>query len=137
MHLAGKYILMRFKNSRQIYLAIFAMILIGGSSLSLFHHKVIQLDNEAAERLQVGMTLPEVENVLGAPAGDYASHRVSVLDVGASLGWHNNTRFWIGDQCAIGIRFDSDVKVVDWRVCPVYMREESFLERVLRAVHLQ
>jgi hypothetical protein len=80
-------------------------------------------------RIREGMTLHEVETVLGGPEGSYTSEgndwAMEMALLKAPVG--HTRRTWMGDDGGIRIEFDEQERVVTQEWCP---RRESFFARV-------
>jgi hypothetical protein len=59
------------------------------------------------ERIQDGMTEPEVEAILGGPSGDYTSRPIVVAMSGTMF-----RRWWVGDDAIITVGLDLEGRVV-------------------------
>jgi hypothetical protein len=65
-------------------------------------------------RIEDGMTVQEVEKILGAPAGNYSSLRDAEA---AELNpcYHKpGDKIWLDDEMWLGVRFDEAGKVTTW-----------------------
>lgn len=104
---------------------------------------------EAFEHIRVGMTLAEIEAIVGLPPGDYTT-RPSVIQCAADqedvagayfeYGSRDDPkrrwREWIGDQGLIVVRLNAESKVSDSGFCDVRPAEPSFLERLRKLLGL-
>jgi hypothetical protein len=100
---------------------------------------------ENAEKIQPGMTLAEVEAILGRPAGDDAGPGVCVgagrcgdpMDARAAARhgpdpaggvWQS----WLSDQAHVALRFDARGRVDETRWFPALETRERFTDRLRR-----
>ena len=80
---------------------------------------------ENARRIRKGMTLGEVETILGGPARNARTAT-------------NQWRTWDARQFSVGVELDENHRVKDW-VCapmPVLFIEESLFDMFRRLLHL-
>jgi hypothetical protein len=107
------------------------------------------------ERIQMGMSLAEVEEILGGPARDESSgHLVADAVVNdAELGpeerammaklrlvtftvsWGRGPRFWTSNQLMIRVELDANERVMSMDALPVHS-EESLLDKLRRWLRL-
>jgi hypothetical protein len=74
------------------------------------------INRASFERIKKGMTLPEVEAIIGAPAGDYTTGPTSSYEDG----WYGpGDKEWIGDDGVISIWFDTQDGIKDMSFEPV------------------
>ena len=85
-------------------------------------------DRASFEKINKGMTLAEVEAILGAPAGDYTTRpTISECDVGLGPG----EKEWVSDEGAISVWFDPDGRILFTSFSPVFLRTDlTWLERL-------
>jgi hypothetical protein len=78
------------------------------------------------DQIRVGMTQPEVEDILGCPAGNYrrAAKVGSRVDSPSPEGMRVKT--WMNDRIRIDLGFDSDGRVISKRCSPVSSQSEEF-----------
>ncbi len=91
------------------------------------------ITEENAAKIQQGMTLAEVEAILGGPARDETGGAEASLYVIMILG---DEREWIAPGIAINIRFDGDNRVALVHRGATLTLDGSFLDRVCRWLHL-
>jgi hypothetical protein len=89
------------------------------------------------ERIREGMTLDEIEAILGVPAGDYTDGRFYALPIPSSgfsplrhipVIWRN----WISEEGCIIIGFSESGQVCRKRFWPVVREHRTFLDRLRR-----
>jgi hypothetical protein len=87
------------------------------------------------ERIKKGMTLREVEAIIGAPAGDYTTEPTSIVDDG----WYvSGDKEWVDDEGAISVWFDPQGRIRDMSFVPVRPRTGlTWLERLQMRVGLK
>src|SRR5689334_22391745 len=127
-----------------LLLGLLALIL-GGGYLTLWLTTPNQrITMHTFERIQEGMTLADVEAIIGVPSGDYTT-RLSFIrfgppggDVRAAI-FEDMSRWrvragswyaWIGDQGMIAVRVNGESKVAERGYYDVYPAEPSFLDRL-------
>jgi hypothetical protein len=98
------------------------------------------ITRENAERIREGMTLAEVEAILGGPARDEAGRRMFArVEYDRPLPASVSACEWIGKQDAVCVGFDADdrvVYVVAGRVTPPPERERGAFDRLRRQLGL-
>jgi len=72
----------------------------------------LTLDN--MEAIEHGMTLQEVEKILGAPAGNYSSMRDAEAADLPQCYDKPGDKIWVDDQMWLGVRFDETGKVTTY-----------------------
>ena len=109
---------------------------LGASIWSLWPRSAINLENAA--KIQCGMTLADVEAILGGPARDETRGRGVVMYPGPGMvGWELffedlTVAEWLSEECGIWIAFEKK-RVVKKRVANVTLREEqTILQMFLR-----
>jgi hypothetical protein len=95
-----------------------------------------RISESNCEQIREGMTLPEVEAVLGGPAGAYTSDgkdwSMGMLKGGLRQIGHT-VQAWVGDDGGIRIHFDRAERVAAAQWCP---RRVTFFARVRAWVRL-
>jgi hypothetical protein len=71
------------------------------------------------EKIKKGMTLAEVEAILGVAAGDYATEPTTSHCNGW---WGPGDKEWVGDEGVISVWFDPQGKIMDKDFSPVSLR---------------
>jgi hypothetical protein len=94
-----------------------------------------RISQETCSRINVGMTLAEVETVLGGPAGAYTFDRQDwsggLLGIAVPTVKYPYTRkVWVSDEGGIIVDFDKDQQVVAQNWCPG-PRSRSFFARLV------
>ncbi|HMF15961.1 MAG TPA: hypothetical protein VKE98_02090 [Gemmataceae bacterium] len=82
---------------RLFWLAYAACVLLAvfwGARLLTPRHRI---NRESLEKIQVGMTLEEVEAILGVPPGDYATKEIGIA--------------WVGEEGAIHVMLNPEGRV--------------------------
>ena len=72
------------------------------------------LISENIGRIEDGMTVQEVENILGAPAGNYSSLRDAEAADLPQCYDKPGDKIWVDDQMWLGVRFDETGKVTTY-----------------------
>jgi hypothetical protein len=85
-------------------------------------------DRTSFEKINKGMTLAEVEAILGGPPGDYTTRpTISECDVG----WGPGEKEWVSDEGAISVWFDPEGRILGASFSPVFLRTDlTWLERL-------
>jgi hypothetical protein len=107
---------MRATLLRAFVLLSLAVILLGMPML--FHPHRIR--PESFERIRAGMTEAEVQELLGAPAGNYDGFKRSMIDIYPVSGLvlpaePGDDKFWASRHGAVRVSFDNHGRVVDHR----------------------
>ena len=85
-------------------------------------------DRASFEKINKGMTLAEVEAILGAPAGDYTT-RPTTSDF--DVGWGPGEKEWVSNEGAISAWFDPECRILFASFSPVFLRTDlTWLERL-------
>ena len=95
------------------------------------HH----INEVSAEQIKEGMTLAEVESILGVPAGDYSTRRQIVLEL-SSGSMLSAPRYWTSNETSVCVDFDDNGHVVHVHSVPVVAVDESWWARLRRWTHL-
>jgi hypothetical protein len=86
------------------------------------------INGASFEKIKQGMTLAEVEAILGGPAGDYTT-RPTISECDGRLG--PGDKEWVSDDAAISVWFDPKGGILDASVSPVFRRNDlTWLERL-------
>jgi hypothetical protein len=106
-----------------------------------------RIDQESYDRIKVGMTLAEVEAIIGAPPGDYG---VGTGEIEVWFTWEVKTgdvhwprlpagerKEWLGQQHAITVWVNAAGKVVDHSMPPVFREYDSTFDRLLGMLGLK
>lgn len=100
-------------RKRIIALICVALVLIVGSWI--LRPQRDQVNNDSISRIERGMTLHEVESILGAPPGDYTTREVLYVARPAPgyRPWlHKNTaKVWASNDAKVAIHFDDSGRV--------------------------
>jgi hypothetical protein len=101
---------------------------------------------ENYEKVRLGMTLGEVEDLFAVPPGEYNRHDVWILRRHPS--WDTRPRHaapipaasdvqeWKGDDFLVHVAFDKDRKVVGFDFWHLIRSDVSFLDRIRSWLHL-
>jgi hypothetical protein len=120
-------------------LLLFGLLLgslaLGASVWLLWPRSAINAENAA--KIQGGMTVSEVEAILGGPSRDETAGRgVAIYPGPGMVGWELffedlTVAEWLSEECGIWIAFEKK-RVVDKKVADVTLRDETMLEMFLR-----
>jgi hypothetical protein len=112
-----------------------ALVLLGVGTFVLWPRTAITREN--AERIQVGMTLAEVEEMLGGPARDEMSPGSAAMfgDLDPSEQGLSQESDWMSDDIALRIAFDAG-RVTSRHIVRIGFRDEPLMVRVRRWLHL-
>jgi hypothetical protein len=81
------------------------------------------------DRISIGMTRDQVEDVLGGPPGDYRTRDPITPDVGLYYVFWDK---WKGDRGMILVEFDSDNRVIDKNHFDFWLqRQRSWIDRIV------
>ena len=95
------------------FLAIGAVCITALAVLWALSRGPIAVDKETCERVQPGMTLAEVEAILGGPPGNYTGVFIRrEMDVGISLVGSASKEKWTGRGGMLQVFFDAQGKVI-------------------------
>lgn len=94
-----------------------------------------RITREAAAELRPGMTLAEVEAVIGVPAGDY-SGGTALPAPGSTLVFPPSWHEWIAEDVCIQAEFDEQGRLLFVLLRDVCLVREPFFHRVGRWVGL-
>jgi hypothetical protein len=101
-----------------------------------------RINKEGFEDIRFGMTLTEVEDVLGGPPGDYGRSKGEILDsvCGSSLSnaieVDPNGKNWLASEFAITVCFDDEGRVTGKGTALVYRPYDTFFEMLQQQVGL-
>src|SRR5437870_3671391 len=101
-----------------------------------------RIDRAAADQIKPGMTLREVEEIIGVPPGDYGVGKGETQPTWESLQWPfkrppHTTQEWLGQENAISVWIDDDGKVTGHSFQPVYREYDSTFDRLLGMIGLK
>jgi hypothetical protein len=96
-----------------------------------------RINSESVQRIRKGMSLPEVEQILGAPPGNYSSHEATIVRDGAIMliGFEEPAQVfrsveWASDETVVTIWLDKKDRVVTLHQGKVVQSQTSFLDRL-------
>jgi hypothetical protein len=98
-----------------------------------------RINEESFGRIKIGMTQAQVEEIIGAPPGDYGVSKCE-LDV-----WHSDSmrlpawtcKQWLGQHDAITVWLDAEGKVADLSIWPVFRDYDSTFDQLLGYIGLK
>lgn len=93
-----------------------------------------RINHGSFEKIQVGMTLEEVEALVGVPPGDYASGPYHLASL-CRFGWGGKQRLlvsWVGNEGQIQVLVDNEKKVCGSMWADISLLEESNIIEKLR-----
>jgi SmpA / OmlA family len=111
-----------------------ALVLVAAGGWLLWPRPASAITRENAAKINVGMTLAEVEAVLGGPARDEATGAIAMDNlevVEHHPGPEERESLWTTNQLIISVWFDGHGLVTSSHAIPVCVENESLLE-VLR-----
>ena len=133
------------KRLLPIFGCLAAMLLAGYVTLRLTAPKQHRITRENIDKIHKGMTEEAVEAVFGVPAGVYGRDArtgayaamgpvVSRAMIGLELIKRQGGKEWVGEDCALYIRFDDAgcVQEMHWGFVQPGGRHESFLDKLRR-----
>jgi len=101
---------------RRVIIGLVAtVLLVFGMLLPLMLPERCPVNRAAFERIEEGMTVAEVEEILGGPPGDYRTLPPPPFQVGISFGPPLDRRKWRGDGIDVEVCFNN-VGRVGWKV---------------------
>jgi hypothetical protein len=137
------------KRRFSIAAAAIAVVLLGGLAFQQRHRCPITREN--FEKIQVGMTEKEVEDILQLPPGDYSTGQV-VFDLPPELFQGDSevdarllllillgkepTIGWMGDRAIITVFLDATGRVVSKDFTDVRRKSESILDKLRRWIRV-
>jgi hypothetical protein len=126
------------KNRRQLLLRALcvAVVLLGVGIWLLWPrcpHSAIRQEN--ANRIKVGMTLAEVEQILGGPGRDERRERALYVVPSRTIQPRGDCHEWIGQDCGVTVYF-ADHRVIHRVIGEVIPVEERMLDRFRRWLRL-
>jgi hypothetical protein len=87
---------------------------------------------ESFERIQEGMTLAEVEAILGGPPRDYTGgSMVPIIILSNTSAWADS-RMWVGDEMAIDVALDDSGRIFLKEARPVLPARDGSWDRLRR-----
>lgn len=105
------------------------------------HHRITR---ESFDRLRLGMSLPEVEAVLGGSAGDYGPGEGEFLGYngkvnlrGMFIRLDSRSKHWLADDLAISICIDEEGHVTGMTMDDVYRPYRSTWEKICQSLKLR
>ena len=102
------------RNRLLLILACLAVVLLAGYAALRLTAARPNLALENIHAIEDGMTLQEVEKLLGAPAGNYSSLRdAEAADLPQCYNKPGD-KTWVDDKMWLGVRFDEAGKVTTW-----------------------
>jgi hypothetical protein len=127
------------RRRRLLLVGLVAAVLLAGGLFLRLAYPRHDISPEGYERIDVGMTLEEVEAILGGPPGDHTNGRYEAppypvrglaIDPNPPPGvWHD----WWGERAAILVKFDLGGRVRDKVILQVeWRRNPSLLDRLRR-----
>jgi hypothetical protein len=93
-----------------------------------------RIDAERFEQILPGMTLTQIEKLIGGPPGDYTDGQVSITHGGLE-GSSVVYKDWVGDEIGIAVRLDGEGKIIEKQSFPTGVRR-PFLEKLRRWLRL-
>jgi hypothetical protein len=98
----------------ELLVVLVVLLVLLGTMLLLIFPQESRVTKAAFDRIEEGMTLAEVEAVLGGPEGDYRTRPTGlVLDPygGGLMMYQGTLREWWGDEAYILVGFDAGGRV--------------------------
>ena len=115
---------------------VFLLVLLGASGYWLLCPGW-PISQAGCDRISQGMSLADVEVILGRPAGDYHVHdRPVVVNLLPAPAPGLVKKVWIGNDGAVVVHFDRNDRVRHVHFAPKLNRDESFLEKFRRWLRL-
>jgi len=106
-------------------IALFALLFVTGLRIWYYGHGISE---ENFRRITVGMSITEVEKILGGPEGDYTLGRSAFRPVksGRWSPWsRTETHRWFGTNATIYVDFDGQGRVIDTAIYSVQLKPWS------------
>jgi hypothetical protein len=118
---------------RLLLFALAAAVVLFGASIWLLWPRACAITQENIDRIKVGMTFAEVEQILGGPPRDENHRGALYIDALHISHAHkeDDCRQWIGQEHGVTVYF-ADQRVSASRHGDVVWLEESFLDRLRR-----
>jgi hypothetical protein len=120
---------------RFLLLGTFGALVLLGALGYLLLRSGAPISQAGCDRIKLGMSLADVEAILGRPAGDYHDRPlVSNLRPGPAPGLVQ--KVWIENAGAVVVHFDNNDRVMHAHFAPKLNPNESFLEKLRRSLRL-
>jgi hypothetical protein len=105
------------------YAACLGLAVFWGVRLLTHRHRI---NRESFEKLQVGMSVAEVEAILGVPAGDYATGLYVEVGLRKSFSIHDTLASrWVGDDGVIRVWLNEGGKVLSCRWDNIWLANDE------------
>ena len=98
--------------------AVLSTILLAGIAFQ-FLRPGSAINRQNFERIQVGMALSEVEDIVGLPAGDYSTGNVFLVEPARRFSLQPRREWW-GDEGILQVRLDAEGRVTEKHFLAVY-----------------
>jgi hypothetical protein len=122
---------------RKTYIAacILALAVVGYAVFAMWPPRpgVTQVTQANFERISVGMTGKEVDEILGGPSGNYASRPMLEFPSRKKMPLEER---WLSDSYTIAVEFDKDRTVFKCHGAEPWFMRESFVGKLRRWLHL-
>ena len=107
------------RKRRLLILGLLPLLLFAGYLALWLTSPKHRIDRQGYGKIQLGMTEEEVEDILGAPAGNHAISSLRATEelvMGETSHWLDESKCtlktWVSDSAEIGIWFSEDGKVM-------------------------
>jgi hypothetical protein len=119
----------------------FAVLMTGVMTAHWFATRPVHRINESTvKQIKEGMTLAEVETILGVPAGDYSTRKVLFLGPGTPpyRGWFyiNPPQIWTSNEASVLVHFEDDCVVAVFER-DKFELDETWLTKLRRWARLE
>jgi hypothetical protein len=118
---------------RKLMVTALVLVPLGVTFLSLKYFRTnIRTNRDSFDRVLIGMSEQEVEDLMGGPEGDYTSGPHIVIPEGSHSMMLGGGRLkeWVSDEGGILVEFDSSGKVASTAFSIVGLFRRSWIERV-------
>jgi hypothetical protein len=113
---------------------LLSLLVLGGLTAGCLRLPQVTVTAQTVARITRGMTLQEVEAILGGPAGDYTDG-TSIVDYQHK--WENTPWTWRTWDGAALVYFDKAGHVVEAAYLSVYSTEPSWVDRLRLSVGIK
>jgi hypothetical protein len=94
------------------------------------------INHNSYQKIQEGMSLAQVEHLLGGPPGHYNTRPIGPLITEVTMPVGATLQEWVGNDWRISVCLSADASVLFAEIDPVPIRAESVVDRLRRWLRL-